>query len=320
MGIYSVVILPIMAMRFYRKESPLSDRLCHMYPVLYYTVQGASLFSLTMVTLNRAAMLFIPSMVDKLFTNTKLIRGKHFPLNSFIILLVCWLIPLFGLFPTILGKNGCLGLQHTTQSCTILHDSKGHSPKSMMYSIVVAIPTITIIATDIAIYFKMSSIQKADVRMSVTVVDERKMEKKFMMMLATILFIFFLTYMPGFVIKSLDSCYGWPTTHAVAYVFNWASVWLNPIVYVVGQKKYQEAVKHLFGRFDLQRRNTKQFIPSINLSGTGGTGSDPKTMSSSEVVGEDNRQGSLLSKSMTRVKERVSFGNTDSTTDGSGSK
>ena len=39
--------------------------LCQIYPMIYYTVQGASLFSLTMVTLNRATMLFLPSKVDK---------------------------------------------------------------------------------------------------------------------------------------------------------------------------------------------------------------------------------------------------------------
>ena len=43
--------------------------LCQIYPMIYYTVQGASLFSLTMVTLNRAAMLFLPSKVDKVGTH-----------------------------------------------------------------------------------------------------------------------------------------------------------------------------------------------------------------------------------------------------------
>ena len=38
-----------------------------------------------------------------------------------------------------------------------------------------------------------------------------------------------------------DPCYDKPTLHAVAYVFNWASVWLNPIVYIGAQKKYQVA-------------------------------------------------------------------------------
>ena len=99
-------------------------------------------------------------------------------------------------------------------------------------------------------------------------------------MLAMILFVFFLTYMPGFIIKVVicillfahhvfcilhydfwilhfvfcildhllsnqifDKCYMHPTLHAIAYVFNWASVWVNPIIYIKAQKKYQVKTK-----------------------------------------------------------------------------
>jgi hypothetical protein len=59
----------------------------------------------------------------------------------------------------------------------------------MMYAVTFAIPTITIIATDVAIYFKvtlpalpprlaqMKAIQHSDIRMSVTKHDERRMER-----------------------------------------------------------------------------------------------------------------------------------------------
>ena len=37
---------------------------------------------------------------------------------------------------------------------------QGYSPKTMMYIVVFTIPTITIIATDIAMYFKVISLYK----------------------------------------------------------------------------------------------------------------------------------------------------------------
>ena len=88
---------------------------------------------------------------------------------------------------------------------------------------------------------------------SVTKEEERKIEKvalfpkylysifqRFMHMLALILFVFFITYLPGFVIKVVvDRCYKHPTLHAISYVFNWASVWINPVIYIAAQKKYQ---------------------------------------------------------------------------------
>ena len=90
---------------FCNQEDYLSPTMCQFYPVIYYTVQvgfpagyspvkilyqsewsidyfceririsvtiplqGASLFSLTVVTLNRAAMLFLPTSVEKVIIN-----------------------------------------------------------------------------------------------------------------------------------------------------------------------------------------------------------------------------------------------------------
>merc|ERR1712032_390223 len=229
------------------KGSPFSQTTCHFYPVLYYTVQGASLFSLTVVTLNRAAMLFLPTRVEKIFTNNKLIAGHEVPVNSMLLLTVCWLIPLITLIPTLNGRNGCMGLQKRTMSCTIIADSEGNTPKPMLYSVAFTIPLITMVVTDIAIYFKMRSLQNQDVRMSVTKAEERQMERRFLLMLAMILFVFFITYMPGFIVKAIfDKCYMHPTMHVISYVFNWASVWVNPIIYIVAQRKYQDAVRHLY--------------------------------------------------------------------------
>ena len=45
-----------------------------------------------------------------------------------------------------------------------------------------------------------------------------------------------------------DKCYLHPTMHAIAYVFNWASVWINPIIYIVAQRKYQVEKKESMSR------------------------------------------------------------------------
>ena len=58
------LLFPCQTITFAR-ESPLGETLCQIYPVVYYTVQGASLFSLTVVTINRAAILFLPQMAPK---------------------------------------------------------------------------------------------------------------------------------------------------------------------------------------------------------------------------------------------------------------
>ena len=55
--------------------------MCKFFPVLFYGTIGASMLSLTMVTINRAAMLFFPEKVDRVFTNNKEIRGHNVPVN-----------------------------------------------------------------------------------------------------------------------------------------------------------------------------------------------------------------------------------------------
>ena len=73
--------------------------MCQIYPIIYYTVQGSSLLSLTLVNLERAAMLYIPTKVHKvsrllsilasclfqIFTNSKSIGGHEVPVNRLVI-------------------------------------------------------------------------------------------------------------------------------------------------------------------------------------------------------------------------------------------
>ena len=42
----------------------------------------------------------------------------------------------------------------------------------------------------------------------------------------------------------LDKCYKHPVLHILSYIINWSSVVINPIIYVVSQKKYQDALKY----------------------------------------------------------------------------
>ena len=78
-----------------------------------------------------------------------------------------------------------------------------------------------------------------------------------MLMLAAIFVLFIVTYAPSLLVKMVnyfswgghpifkphnfqsDKRYNNPTLHIMAYVINWATVVINPIVYVVSQKKYK---------------------------------------------------------------------------------
>ena len=52
--VYAGLILPVYAARFGNRETPLSEGLCQFFPVAFYGTMGASLLSLTMVSLQES--------------------------------------------------------------------------------------------------------------------------------------------------------------------------------------------------------------------------------------------------------------------------
>merc|ERR1719300_1598024 len=109
-------------------------------------------------------MLFFPEKVDRVFTNNKEIRGHNVPVKSLVILLLCWLIPIFVMLPSYF--NGGTGLNLNTGSCTFIKE-EGKQFKTIFYIVGFVIPSFLLIVSDIAIYFKLKDLHKNDHRMSV---------------------------------------------------------------------------------------------------------------------------------------------------------
>ena len=65
-----------------------------------------------------------------------------------------------------------------------------------------------------------------------------KTEKRFMVMLFAIFGVYIVTFLPGFLIKAFDDCAEYHNVRVITYVLNWASVWINPIIYIATQKRY----------------------------------------------------------------------------------
>merc|ERR1712066_56543 len=67
-----------------------------------------------------------------------------------------------------------------------------------------------------------------------------------MLMLLIIFVVFTLSYIPFVIINKFDPCYTMPYFHILAYVINWTSVVINPVIYVITQRSYQDALDNLF--------------------------------------------------------------------------
>lgn len=240
--------LPVMATRFLSRDwmMTLGDRACQIYPLSFYGTMGASLLSLTLITVNRAFILFFPNKVDRIFSNTSIIKGHRIPVNSLLILGVCWLVPMSILLLPTFNQIGGVGLNPMTQSCTILKDEKGRTVKTVVYIVGFVIPLITLFITNLAMGMKVHKMRElAKRRTSFRPDEERRTEDRFIMMLGMVFLLFVLCYAPAMVVYFLDSCFAWPTLHIFTYIINWSSVVFNPLIYFFRNESYQAALSNL---------------------------------------------------------------------------
>lgn len=241
--VYSAFILPILATRFYNRSwfPSIGEHLCHIFPLVFYANMGTSLFALMVITINRGCMLFFPNSVDKIFTGKINIKGRAVPINSLIIITLCWVIPLIFVVPAYYGQFGIMGLKKHTQSCTILRDENGHSPKKFLYSFGFFLPFVVISLTNIGLVLKI----KYSISTSAS-----QTETRFIAMLGLIFAVFVVTFLPGYLVKQMDKCVNKSGLHVFCYILNWCSVWINPVIYVVSQSNYQAAIKDLFEKLN----------------------------------------------------------------------
>ncbi|XP_023336859.1 protein trapped in endoderm-1 isoform X2 [Eurytemora carolleeae] len=148
----SLFNLPIMAVRFISRDwmGFLGFGICEIYPLSFYGTMGASLLSLTIITVNRAFILFFPNKVDRIFSNIIVVCNHNIPTSSILILLLCWLVPTGILLLPTTGVYGEVGLNDATQSCTLLRDEKGHTVKPLIYLVGFILPCVTLFVTNIA--------------------------------------------------------------------------------------------------------------------------------------------------------------------------
>eukprot|EP00092_Neocalanus_flemingeri_P025940 GFUD01028114.1.p1 GENE.GFUD01028114.1~~GFUD01028114.1.p1 ORF type:complete len:353 (+),score=72.37 GFUD01028114.1:101-1159(+) len=240
--LYSTIILPLLATRFYTRQSESAawTGLCKVFPVLFYLVLGASILSLMSVTINRTCILLFQEKAQNI-CNVK-VRN--------VVIFLCWLLPLAILTPSTFGQYGQVELNDYTQSCTIGPDDNGRNPKRLMYNLFVFLPCTIMVICNIIIFAKLKFVPNSE-----SVSENRKAENIFILMLFMVFLFFVLTLFPSWAVDHFDKCYKHPTIHAIAYMLNWTGVIINPIIFMVTQRSYREAVRGLFKKLFVEVKN-----------------------------------------------------------------
>lgn len=117
--VFSLLILPLTASRYYRQSWPFGSALCQFYAFAFYSNFATSLLTITCITINRFVLITFNHLYNKVF--------RSFYVYGMIAF--CWLFPIVILVFPLFGLWGELGLKEETFSCTILKDGMGRSPK-----------------------------------------------------------------------------------------------------------------------------------------------------------------------------------------------
>ena len=220
--LFSAFILPMLASRYYNRKS---EGLCNLFPVLFYICLGAFVLSMMMLTINRTCILVLQERTEKIMK----------PWVSFVAVFLCWMIPLCALIPPMTGTYGIISLEEYTQSCTIVKDDEGRSPKIFLANLFFYIPCTVMMICNFIILVK--------IKLSSSLTDRKIIH--FVIGIFSVFVFFLLTFMPPFFIYTVDACFRFPGKHTIAYIMCWTGCIANPIIFLVTEKSYRDAVRLL---------------------------------------------------------------------------
>ena len=257
--LFSLLLLPTQAARFLSRDwsralGPEEGPLCQAYPLLLYTVQGATVLSLTCVSLNRAAVLYWGLSAESVF------RRFLTPL----LLVLCWLLPLVNLLPSLAGAYGKVTLKRYTQTCTIVSlQENGSDPKRILYFFFFFPALVLLVASNIFTLVRVKAVVGA-----ITQRLDKRRENMFVTMLCLSFLTWLLSVGPFILVDSLlDPCFQRPGLHAMAYIINWTKVVANPAIFLLMDRGFLRAVRSLVRRMTCRKAEEESEARDVTISG-----------------------------------------------------
>uniref|UniRef100_A0A1A9X5L4 G-protein coupled receptors family 1 profile domain-containing protein n=1 Tax=Glossina brevipalpis TaxID=37001 RepID=A0A1A9X5L4_9MUSC len=127
--------LPLAASTFFRRAWIHGDLLCRLLPLLRYGLLAVSLFTVSLITINRYIIIAHPRKYTRIYQ-------RHYLAYM---VMGAWLMAFLIMVPTWNGVWGKFGLDITIGSCSILPDRNGRSPKVTLFLLAFLVPCICIV-------------------------------------------------------------------------------------------------------------------------------------------------------------------------------
>ncbi|XP_044014186.1 protein trapped in endoderm-1-like [Aphidius gifuensis] len=242
----STICMPSLAIDFLTSDV-IDGILCKISPMLFYGNFSVSLFSLMAIAINRYILIVKPAIHNKIYT-TK---------NIIIMLASIWIFSYSLLLPTIFEIWGTFGLDKKTMICEILEkDGDFASPKTILIIVGFFLPCSVISFSYYRIYQKIEESRKkmlshspTQTRTTAAVSSKTDSQETRITKLMFTIFIGFLAcFLPTFLVNTIDYEENYPIFHVGDSITSWASVVINPFIYVSTNKLYRTAYRKIFSQ------------------------------------------------------------------------
>ncbi|XP_061386838.1 G-protein coupled receptor moody-like [Musca vetustissima] len=143
--------LPLAASTFLRRAWIHGDLLCRLFPLLRYGLLAVSLFTVSLITINRYVIIAHPRQYTRIYQRRYLA----------LMVLGTWLLSFTIMIPTWRGIWGKFGLDISIGSCSILPGDNGHTPKEFLFVLAFMVPCLCIVFCYARIFYL---VRKAAIR------------------------------------------------------------------------------------------------------------------------------------------------------------
>ncbi|XP_054088412.1 G-protein coupled receptor moody isoform X2 [Zeugodacus cucurbitae] len=127
--------LPLAASTFLRRSWIHGELLCRFFPLMRYGLLAVSLFTVSLITINRYIIIAHPRQYSRIYQ------------RRYLALMIAgtWITAFSIMIPTWRGIWGRFGLDTSIGSCSILLDKNGHTPKEFLFIAAFVVPCICIV-------------------------------------------------------------------------------------------------------------------------------------------------------------------------------
>ena len=240
--LYSVFSLPILSLHYFTKDMPAAN--CNIFSFFIYGLWLCSACNLLGIAILRCAAIYFPAETD----------GTRFRRTAKLTPIIAWIIAFLPFVPVLFGKLGRFELDCETRMCRYMNmDSNGYSTNIDLIAVignVVIIMGILMFVLNGATYAQVSKLLKqiikqmkdANISMSKSMLEK---ERRLGNMMAMISILFFLVYCPTLILFKIEpeARVTKPTATILCLLVNASIGTIDPLVYMICQKKYRKEMK-----------------------------------------------------------------------------